>query len=152
MTFINNGEHLITFNYLIKHLITIVGNIFCLLKIRVVRMRKKYMQNKLLNLILVKFYAQKTKQTKDKYWISVLKNFAVFPGKQLCCILFLMKLLVFRAATLLKKSSNTGVFLWILQMFNNSFFIEHLWWLLLKSECNLTRYLFFMTFEHLKYT
>ena len=33
-----------------------------------------------------------------------------------------------RSATLLKKDSNTGVFLWKLQNFKKSFFIEHLRW------------------------
>ena len=48
---------------------------------------------------------------------GVHKNFAMFTGKHLSCSLFLIKLQTFRC------------FLWILQ--NCSFFIEHLWWLLL---------------------
>ena len=37
-----------------------------------------------------------------------------------------------RPATLLKKDSNTGVFLWIFRNFwRTAFSIEHLWWLLL---------------------
>ena len=32
----------------------------------------------------------------------------------------------FRPATLLKRDSNTNVFLWILQIFKNSYFDEHL--------------------------
>ena len=39
----------------------------------------------------------------------------------------------FRPATLLKRVYSTGVFFRTLQNFyNNTFFIEHLWWLLLK--------------------
>ena len=49
--------------------------------------------------------------------ISVLKNFAIFTGKQhaiFCNIPFLRKL---KPASLLKGDSNTGVFLWILRNF-----------------------------------
>ena len=47
--------------------------------------------------------------------ISVLKNFAIFTGKHLCWSLFLRKLQVLKPASLLKRDSNTGVFLWILR-------------------------------------
>ena len=47
-------------------------------------------------------------QVKDKRpFADVLKNFAIFTGKHLCWSLFLMQLL----STLLKRDSNTGVFL-----------------------------------------
>ena len=49
--------------------------------------------------------------------ISVLKNFAIFTGKHLCWSLFLRKLQVLKPASLLKRDSNTGVFLWILRNF-----------------------------------
>ena len=45
---------------------------------------------------------------------AFLKSFAIFSGKHLCWSLFLIKLKVFRPATLLKRDSNTGDFLWIL--------------------------------------
>ena len=51
------------------------------------------------------------------YKKAVLKNFAIFTGKQLCWSLFLIKLQAFRLATLLKRDSNTGVFLCILRSF-----------------------------------
>ena len=44
--------------------------------------------------------------------IDVLKNFGNFTGKQLCWSLFLIKLQSWRPETLLKRNSNTGVFLW----------------------------------------
>ena len=47
--------------------------------------------------------------------IDVLKNFAIFTGKHLCWILSLIKLQAFKL--LLKRDSNTDVFLWILQNF-----------------------------------
>ena len=40
-----------------------------------------------------------------------LKTYAKFKGKHLCWSLFLIKLWAFRPATLLKRDSNTGVFL-----------------------------------------
>ena len=49
--------------------------------------------------------------------IGVLNNFTNFTGKYLCWSLLLIKLQVFRPATLLKRDSNTGVFLWNLWNF-----------------------------------
>ena len=48
---------------------------------------------------------------------TLLINFAIFTGKQLCWRFFLIKLPAFRPATLLKRDSNTGVFLCILRIF-----------------------------------
>ena len=45
----------------------------------------------------------------------VVKNLANFTGKHLCWSLFLIKPQTRRPATLLKRNSNTGVFLWNLQ-------------------------------------
>ena len=45
------------------------------------------------------------------------KNFSKFTGKYLCLSLFLIKLRAFRSATLLKRDSNSAVFLWILRNF-----------------------------------
>ena len=45
--------------------------------------------------------------------IDVLKNFAIFKGKQLSCSLFLIKPQTSRPANLLERDSNSGVFLWI---------------------------------------
>ena len=55
---------------------------------------------------------------------DVLKHFANFTRKHLRWSLFLIKLQVFRPATLLKSDSNYFP--------ENTFFIEHLWQLLLK--------------------
>ena len=43
----------------------------------------------------------------------------IFSGKHLCWSLFLIKLWAVSSATLLKRHSNTGVLLWILQHFEN---------------------------------
>ena len=48
---------------------------------------------------------------------AVLKNFAIFTGKQLCLNLFLIKLQAFRPPSVLKKHSSTGVFVLILRSF-----------------------------------
>ena len=42
---------------------------------------------------------------------AVLKNYAIFTGKHLCWCLVLIKLQAFNPTTLLKRGSNTGVFL-----------------------------------------
>ena len=48
---------------------------------------------------------------------AICSRFAIFTGKRLCWSLFWIKLQDFWPATLLKKDSNTGVFLWILRNF-----------------------------------
>ena len=48
---------------------------------------------------------------------AVLKKFETFSGKRLCWSHFLIKLHVWGPATLLKRESNKGVFLWILGHF-----------------------------------
>ena len=49
--------------------------------------------------------------------IGVLKHFAISTGKYLCWRLFLIRLQAWRPATLFKRDSTIGVFLWILQSF-----------------------------------
>ena len=68
--------------------------------------------------------------------IGALKNFAHFTRKQLCWSILFIKLLAWRPATLLKRDSNTGVFLWIFGFHINFakflitfFLIQHLRWL-----------------------
>ena len=53
----------------------------------------------------------------------VLENFTLFTGKHLCWSLSLIK----RDSTLLKRDSNTGVFLWLLRnSFKNTYFEKDL--------------------------
>ena len=54
--------------------------------------------------------------------IGVLKNATNFTWKHLCWSLFSTKLPAFEPATLLKRDSNTGVFLWVLRNVKSSFF------------------------------
>ena len=53
---------------------------------------------------------------------AIVTNFAIFTGKRLCWSPFLMKLQVFRSATLLKRNSNKGVFMSILRNFQEHLF------------------------------
>ena len=53
---------------------------------------------------------------------AVLKNFAIFTGKHLCWSLFFIKLQLWSPAILLKRDSNTGLFLWILPVFSKHLF------------------------------
>ena len=48
---------------------------------------------------------------------GVFKNLQKFTGKHLCYSLFLIRLQVFRPATLLNSDSNTDIFLWNLPNF-----------------------------------
>ena len=57
---------------------------------------------------------------------GVLQNFAIFTAKHPCWILFLIKLQAWRPATLLKRDFS--------KIFKNTFFTEHLRWLLLQSR------------------
>ena len=62
---------------------------------------------------------------------GVLKNFSNFTGKHLCRSIFLIKLDAFRATTLFKRDSTTGVFQ---QNFRNTYLEEHL--CTTASECS----------------
>ena len=55
---------------------------------------------------------------------GVLKNFANFTGKYLCWSLFLIKLQAWKHGTLLKRDSNTDVFLWNLRNFLKNLFYK----------------------------
>ena len=54
--------------------------------------------------------------------IYVLKTFANFIEKHLCCSLFLLRLQTLRTATLLKGASNIGVSCEICEIVKNTFF------------------------------
>ena len=84
------------------------------------------------NLALLVTFSQKHIQTAGLrrssrlqmfYKKGVLKNFSSFTEKHLFWSLFWIEL---SPATLLKRDSNTGVFLWILQHFKNSLFYRTL--------------------------
>ena len=75
--------------------------------------------------------------------IVVLKNFAIFAGKHLCCSLFLIKVAAALKSVFIKKrrDSKTGVFFEYCKILKNSFFVEHVWWLFLyvaviKNSCS----------------
>ena len=63
-------------------------------------------------------FCDKQKQSPEVFCKKgVLANCAMFIGKLMSWSLFLIKFQAFRPATLLRRDSNTGVFLWILQNF-----------------------------------
>ena len=57
---------------------------------------------------------------------NVLKNFAKFTWRHLHWSLSFNKVAGWRAATLLETDSSTGIFMWILKIFGNTFFVDHL--------------------------
>ena len=65
--------------------------------------------------------------------ICVLKNFVKFTGKQLCQSLLFNKLAGLRPVTLLKKRLWQMFSCEFREIFRNTFFIEHLRWLLLNK-------------------
>ena len=58
---------------------------------------------------------------------AVLKNFTIFTGTHLFWSLPSTDLRASRNTTFFKRDSNTGIFLWILQNFKNTYFDESLW-------------------------
>ena len=63
-------------------------------------------------------YLQLRNQSPDVFFKKgVPENFAEFTGKHLCQSLFFNKVASLRPATLLKRGSGTGAFLWILGNF-----------------------------------
>ena len=66
---------------------------------------------------------------------GVLRNFTKFTGKHLCQSLFFSKVAGLRPVTLLKKTLAQLFSCEFCEIFKNAFFIEHLWWLLLKLQC-----------------
>ena len=67
---------------------------------------------------------------------DALKNLANFTGKHLSWSCFLIKFQAFMPVSLLKRNSNTGVFLTsvsCVKSLRTKFFIEHFRWLLLKE-------------------
>ena len=65
--------------------------------------------------------------------ICVLKNFVKFTGKQLCQSLLFNKVAGLRPVTLLKKRLWQMFSCEFREIFRNTFFIEHLRWLLLNK-------------------
>ena len=64
---------------------------------------------------------------------GALRNFTKFTGKHLCLILFFNKVPVLRPANLFKKRLWHRCFpLKSVKLLRTPFFIEHLWWLLLR--------------------
>ena len=71
------------------------------------------------------------KQLDVLYKKGVLRNFEKLTGKQLCQSLSFNKVGGLRPATLLQKNSGRDVFCKFCEISKNTFFTEHLWWLLL---------------------
>ena len=91
----------------------------------------------------MQFGFQKYRSSRSMFFrIGVLKNFAMFTGKNLCWSLFLIKLQAWKPAILFKRDSKIGIFLWNLEKFflRTPFFTEHIRWLLLKISHEFSLY------------
>ena len=73
----------------------------------------------------VKYYFRPEAATEGVLKKGVLKNFKKFTGNTCVGVSFLIKLQA-SPATLLKKDSYTGLFLWFFEIFKNTSFTEHL--------------------------
>ena len=79
----------------------------------------------------LKFYKFQKQSPKLIYKKAVvLSTFSIITGTHLYWSLFLLKLWAFRSATLLKRDSNAGVFLWISRNFS-----KHLFWITSANDC-----------------
>ena len=73
---------------------------------------------------------------------GVLENFAKFTGKYLSWSLYFKKVVGLRPESLFKKRLQHRCFpLNLVQFFKNSFFKEHLWWLLLYKRFTFANFL-----------
>ena len=65
---------------------------------------------------------------------EVFKKIAIFTGKPLCWSLFVMRLPAHKPANLIKRDSNTSIFLlMLLNVAKQLFFIEYPRWMLFKA-------------------
>ena len=71
------------------------------------------------------FHLLRSSQRKYSLKKGVLENFAISTGKYLCCSHFLVMLQTFRPATLIRRDSNIGIFLWVLRNFCGYFKNTH---------------------------
>ena len=83
----------------------------------------------------------KTRSSRSNFFfkIGVLQDFVILTGIHLCWSLFSIKTQAWRAATLLKRDSNTGVSCKCCAVFKKSFFMEDLRWLFLQKPDNFHR-------------
>ena len=75
----------------------------------------------------------KSSRSQMSFKIDFFKNFSMFTGKHLRWSVFVIQLKICKPENLLKRDSNTNVFLLILlNLQEQLFFIEHLRWLVFK--------------------
>ena len=86
--------------------------------------------------VVLSFIVNRSSHRRCSIKKAVLKNFVTFTGSHLCWSLLLIKLQAWSSATLLKETPKQVFSCEYYEMFKNSFFIEHLWLLLLKSHVN----------------
>ena len=75
-------------------------------------------------------WQERSSRSRVFFKIGVIKHFAIFTRKHLCWSLFLIKLQIWRAATLLKRLQHRYFSANIAHFFRTAFFIENLRWLL----------------------
>ena len=85
---------------------------------------------------LLKIERTRRNRSQMFFKIDVLKIFAIFTRKHLCCSLFLIKLQAFGTGTLLKRDSNKGVN--IAKFLRTAFLIVHLRWLFLNKALRIS--------------
>ena len=82
-------------------------------------------------LIFIFNFIESKASSRSSHWRCFVKNLfqnlEILREKHLCWSLFLTKLEAFRTVTLLKRDSNTCIFSEYHEIFENTYFEEHLW-------------------------
>ena len=82
----------------------------------------------------IQLYFQKQPFADNLHNRCLIKNFAIFTGKHLCCSLLSITLQAFSPATSLKRLQHRCFPVNITNFLGTASFMKHLWWLLLYSE------------------
>ena len=107
-------------------------NTFSLNYFRILKTHRYNFSSKIFCKYLLLMWEYRSSRRRCSVKEGVLKDSANFTEKHLCWSLFLIKLQAFRPVTLLKRKPNQVFSCEICEMFKNTFFIEHIRWLLLK--------------------
>ena len=107
-------------------------NTFSLNYFRILKTHRYNFSSKIFCKYLLLMWEYRSSRRRCSVKEGVLKDSANFTEKHLCWSLFLIKLQAFRPVTLLKRKPNQVFSCEICEMFKNTFFTEHIRWLLLK--------------------
>ena len=126
--FCKNSQRLNTGNYFCKKL-----HLWCFTGFWI-RLRLSSLHASLFFLLFLPLWKFRSGRSQMSFKKEVFKKIAIFTGKPLCWSLFVMRLPAYKPANLLKRDSNTSIFLlMLLNIAKQLFFIEYPRWMLFKA-------------------